>query len=60
MLFLEEFTCQSEIFMAETLRFELRRVTRPYRFSRPTPSTTWVRLQYLVDRPGLEPGTNRL
>ena len=31
--------------MAEAQRFELWRVTRPYRFSRPTPSTTWVRLQ---------------
>ena len=31
--------------MAEVQRFELWRVTRPYRFSRPTPSATWVHLQ---------------
>ena len=42
---------------------EIRTLARPwasYRFSRPTPSTTWVNLRILVDPADPDTATNRL
>ena len=56
-------TCQRQVFNLNGGDLEIRTLARPgasYRFSRPTPSTTWVNLRFLVDPADPDTATNRL